>query len=244
MIQNNYRFFSQKQSIKVSFQAKTYHSSIFRNFKAIDAGEFRQVVRYYERNEKAILQLEFEEYFEMLIVYTNALFEISEYQKHILMSNVVIETSIMENIQIVNGQEVFKSMLFRKAASHYNLFEYKKAIHVLRELLKIEPNNTENALFLEQCLRNDQPHLARYARAAAIFLFLLSALTVSVEVLFVRHFYQESAPMIELSRNLMFFLGFTILVIGTVWHRWQSHSEVQKFIQEIRKTKKHNHISR
>ncbi len=222
----------------MSFQAKTYHSAMFRNFKAIDAGEFRQVVRYYERNEKAILQLEFEEYFEMLIAYTNSLFEISEYQKHILMANVVIETSIVENIQIVNGREVFQSMLFRKAASHYNLFEYKKAIHVLRELLKIEPNNTENALFLEQCLRNDQPQLARRAKAASIFLFLVSALTISIEVLFVRNFYPEYAYYIELSRNLMFCLGFCILVGGIIWHRWQSYNEVQKFIQEIKKNKK------
>ncbi len=217
---------------------------MFRNFKAIDAGEFRQVVWYYERNEKAILQLEFDEYFEILIAYTNALFEISEYQRHILMANAVIEISIMENIQIVNGQEVFKTMLFRKAASHYNLFEYKKAIHVLRELLKIEPNNTENALFLEQCLRNDQPQMARRTRAAAVFLFLLSALTVSIEVLLVRNFYPESAYIIEMTRNLMFCLGFCILVFGVIWHRWQSHSDVQKFIQEVKKTKKHNQIIR
>ena len=225
------------------FQAKTYHSSMFRNFKAIDAGEFRQVVRYYERNEKAILQLEFEEYFEMLIAYTNALFEISEYQKHILMANAVIEISIMENIQIVNGKEIFKTMLFRKAASHHNLFEYGKAIHVLRELLKIEPNNTENALFLEQCLRNEQPQLVRRTRAVAIFLFLLSALTVSIEVLLVRSFYPESAHGIELSRNLMFCLGFCILAGGVIWQRWHSHNDVQKFIQEVKKTKKHKQNS-
>ena len=227
----------------MSFQAKTYQSSIFRNFKAIDAGEFRQVVRYYERNEKAILELDFEEYFEMLMAYTNALFEISEYQKHILMVNAVVEISIMENIQIFNGQEVFKTMLFRKAASHYNLFEYGKAIHILRELLKIEPNNAENALFLEQCLRNDKPQIARRTSAAAVFLFLLSALTVSIEVLLVRNFYPESAYVIEMSRNLMFCLGFCILVLGVIWHRWQSHNTVQNFIKEVKKTKKHNQTS-
>ena len=174
----------------------------------------------------------------MLVIYTNGLFEISEYQKHILMANVVIETSIMENISVVNGQEIFQSTLFRKAASHYNLLEYKKAIHVLRELLKIEPNNYDNAQFLEQCLRSDQPQIARHARAIAILLFLFSALTVSVEVLFVRNFYPEFAYFIELSRNLMFSLGFCTLVGGIVWHRWQSHSEVQKFIQEIKKYKR------
>ena len=49
----------------MSFQSKTYQSSLFKSFKAIGAGEFRQIVWYYERNQKAILALEFDEYFEI-----------------------------------------------------------------------------------------------------------------------------------------------------------------------------------
>ena len=222
----------------VAFQSKTYRSSLFQSFKAIDAGEFRQVVRYYERHEKEILRLDFEEYFEILIAYCHALFETSEYQKHILTANIVIETSIMENIPVVNGQEIFQSMLFRKAASHYNLLEYKKAIHVLRELLKIEPNNQDNARFLEQCLREDKPQIARKARAIAIFLFLTAALTVSIEVLFIRNFYPQFAQYIEFLRNFMFCLGLIILFCGTFWHRWTCYDEVQKFIQEIKQNKR------
>lgn len=221
----------------MSFQSKTYRSSLFQSFKAIDAGEFRQVVRYYERNEKAILQLDFDEYFEIFIAYTNALFEISDYRKHILMADVVIETSIVENISIVNGQEIFQSMLFRKAASHYNLLEYRKAIHVLRELLKIEPNNQDNARFLEQCLREEKPQLVRHARAIAIILFLSAALTVSIEVLIVRNFYPSWASIIEISRNSMFCLGLFILLGGILLHRWKCFSEVQRFIAEVKQNK-------
>ena len=224
----------------MSFQSKTYRSSLFQSFKAIDAGEFRQVMRYYERNEKAILQLDFEEYFEMLVAYTTALFETSEYQKHILMADVVIETSIIENISIVNGHEIFKSTLFRKAASHYNLFEYEKAIHVLRELLKIEPNNQDNARFLEQCLREHKPQIARHSRAIAILLFLLAALTISIEVLIVRNFYPDFASYIELSRNIMFFLGISILLGGAFWHRWKCYNEVQQFVKSVKGKKKQN----
>lgn len=221
----------------MSFQSKTYQSSLFKNFKAIGAGEFRQVVWYYEKHQKAILSLEFEEYFEIQVAYTHALFEISEYQKHIKMADLVIETSIMENIKYVNGQEIFKTMLFRKSASHYNLFEYKKAIHVLRELLKIEPNNHENVLFLERCLRQDRPQIMRHARAIAILLFLMSAFTVSIEVLIIRNFYPEFTYHIELSRNVMFGMGVFVLLSGLIWHRWRSFNEVQKFIQQIKKDK-------
>lgn len=221
----------------MSFQSKTYQSSLFKNFKAISAGEFRQIMWYYERHQKAILALDFEEYFEILVTYTHALFEVAEYQKHIKMADLVIETSIIENIKYVNGQEIFKAMLFRKAASHYNLFEYKKAIHVLRELLKIEPNDHENMLFLEKCLRKDKPQIVRNTRAIAILLFLVSALTISIEVLLVRNFYPDWVAYIELSRNIMFGFGLFILVGGLIWHRWQSFNEVQKFIEEVKKNK-------
>lgn len=221
----------------MSFQSKTYQSSLFKNFKAISAGEFRQVIWYYDRHQKAILALEFEEYFEILVAYTHALFEVAEYPKHIKMADLVIETSIIENIKYVNGQEIFKTMLFRKAASHYNLFEYKKAIHVLRELLKIDPNDPENVLFLEKCLRNDNPQIVRHTQAIAILLFLISALTVSLEMLIVRNFYLDFVSEIELVRNTLFCLGVFVLLSGFIWHRWRSFSEVQKFIQEAKRNK-------
>ena len=201
------------------------------------SSDLKQVVRYYERHEKEILKLDFDEYFEMQVAYTNGLFEISEYRRHILMADIVIETSIVENISTVNGQEIFESMLFKKAASHYNLLEYKKAIHVLRELLKIEPNNQENARFLEHCFREDQPQIARHARAIAVALFLSAALTISIEMLYARNFSTDLVPFIEMSRNIMFGLGMFILLFGTFWHRWTCYNKVQKFIKEVKQNK-------
>ncbi len=222
----------------MSFQSKTYQSSLFQSFKAIGAGEFKQVVRYYERHEKEILKLDFEEYFEILVVYTNALFEVSEYRKHIRIADIVIETSIIENISTVNGQEIFETMLFKKAASHYNLLEYEKAIHVLRELLKIEPDNLENARFLEHCMRAEKPQIRKQTRAIAVFLFLTAALTVSVEVLFIRHFAPAFDSQIELLRNGLFGLGLFVLIFGTLWHRLRFYNQVQKFIKEVKNLKK------
>lgn len=211
---------------------------MFKNFKAIDTGEFRQVVWYYERHQKAILALEFEEYFEMLVAYTHALFQVNEYKKHLEMADIVIEISIIENINYVNGEEIFKRILFQKAASHYNILEYKKAIHVLRELLKIEPDNYENRLFLEKCLRDNKPEIIRLTRAVGVFLFLFSAFTISIEVLVVRNFYPEFTYFIEIFRNTAFGLGLLTLLGGIIWDRWWSFREVRRFVQEAKKRKK------
>jgi tetratricopeptide (TPR) repeat protein len=219
-------------------QPQTYYSQLYQNFRAIEAGEFRKLVHFYERNEKEILKLEFQEYFELLVTYTNALFEIAAYQRHLLMADVVIEISFMENITEIGGQEIFRSTLFQKAASYYNLVDFPKAIHVLTELIKIEPNDHEVAEFLERCIRKSRPQLIRHTRAIAIFLFLATALIISVEALIVRNFYLDYVSLFELTRNCTLILGVFILVTGALAQRLRAKSEVVKLVNSIKKIKK------
>jgi tetratricopeptide (TPR) repeat protein len=219
-------------------QSQTYYSPLYRNFRAIEAGEFRKIVYFYERNEKEILKLDFEEYFELLVNYTQALFEIAAYQKHLLMADVVIETSFSENITAIGGQEIFRSTLFQKAASHYNLFEFPKAIHVLSELIKIDPTDKNVSEFLERCLRKNRPQLIRRSRAIAVFLFLATALIISIEALIVRNFFTNWTGLVEFSRNCLFILGMVILVLGEFIQRFSAKRDVLRLIQSVKKVKK------
>jgi hypothetical protein len=218
----------------MSFQSQTYPSQIYRHFRAIDRSEYRRVVRFYERNEKSILMLDFEEYFELLVAYTQALFEISDYNKHLLMADVVIQTSILQNISHVNGDEIYCTTLFQKAASHYNLRELSKAKHIVGELLKMNPLDTMSIQFLSKIMREDTPHYVRHSRAISIFLFLMSALLICVQVLFIKTFYTLYDPIMELSRNSIFCLGVLILVGSEIIHRWQ----VQHFVNKLLKKNK------
>jgi hypothetical protein len=219
-------------------QPQTYYSQLYRNFRAIEAGEFRKLVYFYERHEKEILQLEFAEYFELLVTYTNALYEIAAYQKHLLMADVVIEISFMENITEVGGQEIFRATLFQKAASYYNLFDFPKAIYVLSELIKIEPNDQEVGQFLERCLRKNRPQLIRHTRAIAIAIFLATALIISIEALVVRNFYLSWVSLVELLRNCLFAFGFVVLIGGEFVQRFKAKRNVLKLISSAKKNKK------
>ncbi len=219
-------------------QPQTYYSQLYRNFRAIEAGEFRKLVYFFERHEKEILQLDFEEYFELLVTYTHSLYEIGAYQKHLLMADVVIETSFKENITHIGGQEIFRSTLFQKAASYYNLFDFPKAIYVLTELIKIDPTDPEVTQFLERCLRKSRPKLLRRTRAIAIFLFLATALIICIEVLIIRNFHAKYAPFVELVRNYLFVLGISILIFGELWQRLSAKSEVLKLVNSVKRNKK------
>ena len=72
----------------------TYHSKIYRDFKALDERAYRDMVRFYEEREDDIKGLEFQEFFELLFAYADALFEIGSYRKHLLLVDYVIECSI------------------------------------------------------------------------------------------------------------------------------------------------------
>ena len=223
----------------MAFQQQTYHSPIYRNFRAIDGSEHRRIVRFYERNEKSILLLDFEEYFDLLVTYTKALFEISEYRKHLLMADVVIKTSILQNITHVRGEEVYRSALFQKAASHYNLNEYPNASHILGELIKMNPHDPLSIRFLGRVLRDDKPPYIRHTRAVSVFLFLMSAIMICIQVLIVKHFYVIYDPLIEISRNSIFGLGVLTLMGAEIGHRWRVHVFVRELVSSI-KVKKSN----
>jgi tetratricopeptide (TPR) repeat protein len=219
-------------------QPHVYYSQLYRNFRAIEAGEFRKVVYFYERHEKEIRQLEFEEYFELLVAYTQALFAIESFQKHLLMADVVIEISFAENITELNGQEIFRSTLFQKAVSYYHLYDFQKAIYVLTELVKINPNSQKATYFLEKCLRKSRPKFVKNTRAIAIFFILLTAVVVAIDVLFIRNFAINWLPLIGLIRNSTLILGIFILMSGELIHWIRARLEVFKLVNSVKKTKK------
>ncbi|MCB0521091.1 MAG: hypothetical protein H6577_06795 [Lewinellaceae bacterium] len=232
-----------RQPFTKVYQAKpTYHSKIYRDFRAIDGSEWRTVVRFYEEFEKDIRVLDFPEYFELLQAYAKALFEIGAYEKYLLMVDVVIEASVDNNIKFFKGEDVFHQLLFKKAASFYHTHELGKAEYILRELLRIDPFDGSSALFLKKCLRKTQPAFLRNARAAAILLFLFSALLICIEVLVIRNFYHQYTHLMEVSRNSVFFSGFALLAGSDLYHRGRTGKEVDDFVAAIRRKKRKQSI--
>ncbi len=219
------------------FYQSTYHSRIFRDFREIDAANYRRIIRFYEDKEEDIKRLDFDEYFELITAYVNALFEVGAYQKHLLMVDVVVEMAIVNNVEMYKGEDIYQKMLFRKAASLYNIIEYAKAEYILRELIKIDPFNEDFILFLRKCLRKKEPGFLNKAKATSIFLFLLSAFIISLEVLFIRPFYKNHVDVVEASRTAIFLLGCTALVGGTLLHHWLVQRRVSRFVENTRNAK-------
>jgi len=221
----------------MTFSQSTYHSKIYRDFKDIDAGSYRTIMRFYEERESDIQQLEFGEYFELLLAYTNALFEIGAYRKHLLMADAVIEISIVQNIHRFQGDDVYCKMLFKKAASHFNLMEYAKTKHILRELIKINPSDLDTIAFLKKCLRRQRPRYVKTTRAIAVLLFLLTAVAIGLEILVVRHFYPMYEATFETTRNVLFVMAWVVLIAGDILLRWRVEKAVNLFVERVKNKK-------
>lgn len=234
-------FYTSFFDVIMSTFKSTYHSKTYRDFKALDEKAYRDMVRFYEEREDDIKGLEFQEFFELLFAYVDALFEIGSYRKHLLLVDYVIECSIDNNIKYLEGKDVFYHLLFRKAASLYNTLSYNKADYILRELIRINPEKEEVSQFLKKCLRKMNPAIIRHSRATSILLFFLAAIIICVEVLFIRPFMAEFITPVELSRNLIFGLGCFVLLFGSLVHRWQIDREVNAFVKATSERKEaHN----
>ncbi len=222
----------------MSYFQSTYHSRVYKDFKEIESNAHRQIIRFFEKHQRMINRLEFEEYFELLVAYVDALFEIGAYQKHLSLVDEVIENSISSNIHLYKGDDIFYINLFKKAASHFNLHQYDQAQHILRELIKMNPQDKEVISFLKRCRRRRGSKLLSIARAISILLFLLTACIICVEVLFVRPFYEMHASRIEAVRIGTFVMGIFVLLSGDLLHRAIIETRVNGFAEKVKHNKK------
>ncbi len=221
----------------MQFLQPTYYSKLFRDFKSIDAAAYRDIIHFFERHEQDIRQLDFEEYFEMLYAYVNALFEAGMYRRHVVMADEVIEAAICHNIHLHGQEDVFRKALFRKAASLYHISDYTGAVHILRELLRIDPADADAMALLEKCLHHMENQPLLIFRAGSILLLLLSALVVCVEMLVVRPFYAMHTSWVETLRNAMFAGALVVLALGEGLHRWLVRRQVRTFVATHRQRK-------
>jgi len=214
--------------------SSTYYSKIYKEFKEIATNEHLSIVRFYESYESDITQLNFTEYFELLISYSDALFEIGAYQNHIKAVDMAIQCSILNNIKFYNGQDIYIDLLFKKAASCYNVMEYDQAEHILRELVKISPYNELVHRFLKKCLQKKKPAYLKNARGLAILLLLSTALVIAIELLFVRTLMNDYISIFETIRNTTFVTSLVLILGSAAYHRAEIHFWVKQFVADCK----------
>ncbi|MFK8101202.1 MAG: hypothetical protein AB8G15_01705 [Saprospiraceae bacterium] len=222
----------------MSFQKSTYpHSKVYQQFKEIQFANHRELVRFFESNKAAIFATDLMEYFELLVAYASALFEIGRYEDYLNIADEVIEFSIAHNIKFFKGEDVYQKFLFKKAAAYYNLMSYGQSEYILKELIKMNPNDELVIQFLKKCKSKKTPKFLHTSRAASIFLFIFAGGIIAVEILFIRNFMPTLTQGTELLRNCIFAFGILLLVGAELAHRYRIYRQTHQFVKKHRKIK-------
>lgn len=211
-----------------------YHSRLYRDFKGIHPDAYRDIIRFYDENESDIRQLDFDEYFELLVIYVDALFDAGKYRKHLVMVDHVIELTIQRNIYRFQQRDLYRAMLLKKGLSLVRTHEFERAQHIFRELLRMNPRHTDVIRHLEESIHLAGSPGLHTSRALAIGSFFLSAILIGIEILLIRPFYEHLTPILEWSRNGLFVLGLSILYIGYWLHRRRSAQAAQDFVRNLK----------
>ncbi|HZV67904.1 MAG TPA: hypothetical protein VFG10_00080 [Saprospiraceae bacterium] len=212
-------------------------SETYEAFLAIDAGAYKEKIQYIEENFFMLRELDADEYFDMMVLYAEALFETAEYSRQAKLADHILEMSIERNIVMHRGQDIYFETLFKKAASLHNLDRIDQAVHILKELLKINPDHESSKLFLINCIIRQKKYSIRPYRNVSLVLLLLSALVIAFELLFVRRLWFSWTAIVEMVRNGLFITGVLLLIAGEVMVRYKAVEDVYSFTKNSKKKK-------
>ncbi|MDZ4747310.1 MAG: hypothetical protein SH808_02410 [Saprospiraceae bacterium] len=213
-------------------QSKTYEA-----FLAIEETAFKEKIQFIEENFFMLRQLDTGEYFDMMVLYGEALFEAGEYGRQAKLADHIVEMSIARNIMRHRDQDVYFETLFKKAASLHNLDKIDQAVHILKELVKINPDHESTKLFLINCIIRQKKPLIRPYRNVSLVLLLSSALLIALELILVRRLWPSWTMIIEMIRNGLFISGVILLIAGEVMVRYRAVEDVYSFSRETKKRK-------
>jgi len=206
-------------------------NSTFYQFIEIGQDSHYEKVRFFENNKRDIGNLDFDFRTYVWCDYALSIFEIGRYQEFIKLSDELIPLIISENVYEIRGIAIYEAMLFRKAASLYNIQKFEEAEYIFAELCKIEkePINKKAWKQAKYKILKDK---IRYIDAISILFFIATASIIGFELLVVGNFYPEYLSTVENSRIITFCLGISCIVGSELYIRIKSERIFKSFTKK------------
>ena len=208
-----------------------HYSQLYRRLRDLDPHDYQRVIRTYEERETEIGRLDVLEHFELTVYYVDALYYTGAFRQHQLMVDLVIETGIRHNIVEVEGVsgDIFQHLLFHKAAAAFRLRHFDVAIHVARELIRIDAGRELYVRFLRAALFKEQTATLQFGRAGFILCILLAAFMITINLLVVANFYPMYASTLQTVIALVFVAGIVCLGGAYGLAFWRAHLAAYAF---------------
>lgn len=212
----------------------TYQSAVYQNFETLDKRNYHEIIRFCDGNRVKMEQLSFDEFFIMELAYCNALFHMDYFEKHIETANEVIKLSILNNVQYYQGEDIYHKTLFQKAQAHRFLNQMSEAIHITKELIKMDSEPKEYQQFLKLCYTDNELPILELLRGYGVLICFISAALLLLNILIVEPFYPQSVYLINVISATGLVIGGIMLTAGLSIHRWKAYRKFQDFIKGIK----------
>lgn len=213
------------------FVPSKYRSKLYNRFSAIGRKEYRSIIRFYEDHLPDIDSLDFQDYFELHIVYLTALFEVGAYGELLRKIDPAIHTVINQNILEFEGKDIYIDLLTKKASAQYHLRQFDEAIHICQELIKMNKSSALPPLLLKKCLLKKVPKYVGTLRGISIFSLLLASccFALSLFVLDADHSWMST---VIIARRIALLVGMAALAASWMAPQFITTIQVEKILQK------------
>jgi len=185
--------------------------NIYLNYFRLDASAYRDKVRFYEENPKAISSLYFDERIEIDIDYLLCLFEVGRYERFLSKIDIVLESIIVENIFEFKNQNIFNELLFRKAACLFQIKKFQNAKDILKQLIKMDSTNPLYVGLYSICKRKQTNDISLTIKAMANASFLLVLSITIARIFLIEPFFDHWLEPFLILRSFLFIFGLVCL---------------------------------
>lgn len=208
-------------------------SSLFIVFTSIEKHNFHAIVRFCQQRQAMLEALSFDEQIIIQLAYCNALFKTKRYHEQIKVAEKVIDLSMVNNIQRYEGEDIYLKTLFQKAQSLGAIDENAAAIHIIEELLKINPHHKPYQRFLKKnYYKNTHSFLKKvHQNGSLIVLVTLTMYTIYL-TLSAYLFFDKTLFINTIAVNSIV-VGSGVYMASLALHCWKCNRRFMEFMNTI-----------
>ncbi len=215
----------------MNHQHHTIQDTIYWDFKSIPSDQYRERVRFFDDHAQELSQLEYHIWVDIKYCYIQALFEIGNYHKLLLLVDKLIEEIVIDNIEIADVEDPFEELLYKKAASQYNIDHHHKASDLLMQLIKINPREEIYQQLYKKSRHAVPTEKALRIKSISLLLLILVVPLLVIELLVVNTLFPFYNDIFMWFRILLIAGGVSIF-LGLEYTRIRSvEKEIKSFLQ-------------
>lgn len=201
-------------------------------YRSIPHQAHHDFIHFYEQYFTLIQQLDFDEIAEMKYTYIKSLHYLdltSLFHKH---SDIFIEELLNHSEFLDRHRMIYQEVLFLKACTLQNEMKSEQAQTVLTSLIRI---NNQDKRF-QSTLRKNLFHNAliknRIWLAGLIAIFIFTLIVTFIQLLFVKHFFEDWNTYLVIVRNISFVCGVSLMTILFILIKWNIHLKITSILKK------------